>query len=144
MSLTIGFPQASVINIGGKPSSTTDTLSESTSDTAAQRLGVEEEKSTILGKDINRTEKAESADSNQSPTVKELLKRMRELQEQLREQQQQLAATQAASFPTPEAKTTAIMAIQAQIMSTTAALMQVVASLAKELAGSGNVVNTTA
>jgi len=145
MSLTVGFPQAAVINVGGKPPVTADALSDASSETAAQRLGLEEDKKSVsLGDEARGGEKVEGTGSTQSIAVQTLLKRMRELQEQLREQQQQLAATQAASFPTPEAKTTAVMAIQAQIASTTAALMQVVASLAKELAGSGSVVNTTA
>lgn len=145
MSLAVGFPNASVIHIGGKPPVAADPLSDATSETVAQRLGLEEDrKSVSLGDEARGGAKAEGSGSTQSIAVQTLLKRMRELQEQLREQQQQLAATQAASFPTPEAKTTAIMAIQAQIASTSAALMQVVASLAKELTSSGNVVSTTA
>ena len=87
------------------------------------------------------------ASSNQSITVKMLLKRMQELQQQLREQQQQLAAAQAATYPTPEAKTTAVMSIQGQIAETSAALVQVAGSLVKEMAkgsSSGGLVSTTA
>ena len=145
MSLTVGFPNASVINIGGKTPSTVETLSETTADTSTQRLGLEadEKKSVSLG-GAQGSEKAESAGSQQSIAVQMLLKRMQELQEQLREQQQQLAATQAAKFQSAEAKATAVMSIQSQIADTSAALMQVAAALAKELTGSGNVVSTTA
>jgi len=143
--LTVGFPNASVINIGGKTPSTVETLSETTADTSTQRLGLEadEKKSVSLG-GAQGSEKAESAGSQQSIAVQMLLKRMQELQEQLREQQQQLAATQAAKFQSAEAKATAVMSIQSQIADTSAALMQVAAALAKELTGSGNVVSTTA
>ncbi|MNL10712.1 hypothetical protein D3C87_1315200 [compost metagenome] len=145
MSLTIGFPNASVINIGGKSPSTVETLSEAAADTSTQRLGLEadEKKSVSLG-GAQGSEKTESAGSKQSIAVQMLLKRMQELQEQLREQQQQLAATQAAKFQSAEAKATAVMSIQSQIADTSAALMQVAAALAKELTGSGNVVSTTA
>ncbi|MFU2327794.1 hypothetical protein [Pseudomonas sp. NFX98] len=146
MSLTVGFPNASVINIGGKSPSTVETLSEAAADTSTQRLGLEadEKKSVSLGGGTQGSEKAESAGSQQSIAVQMLLKRMQELQEQLREQQQQLAATQAAKFQSAEAKATAVMSIQSQIADTSAALMQVAAALAKELTGSGNVVSTTA
>ncbi|MDD0994522.1 hypothetical protein D3C87_1343430 [compost metagenome] len=145
MSLTIGFPNASVINIGGKAASSAETLSDTTAQSSTQRLGLEgdDKKSVSLG-GAQGSEQAESAGSQQSIAVQMLLKRMQELQEQLREQQQQLAATQAASFQSAEAKATAVMSIQAQIADTSAALMQVAAALAKELTGSGNVVSTTA
>lgn len=146
MSLSVGFPNASVINIGGKSPVVTEALNEATSDAAGQRLGLEEgEKKAVSLGDVRDSEV--DTGSSQSIAVKTLLKRMQELQEQLREQQQQLAATQAAEFPTPEAKATAILAIQAQISSTSAALMQVSAALAKELsnaASTGSVISTTA
>ncbi|WP_433766695.1 hypothetical protein [Pseudomonas putida] len=146
MSLTVGFPSASVINIGGKPLATAETLNEAAADTAGQRLGLEdgEKKAVSLG-DVRGSE-TESG-GNQSVAVKTLLKRLQELQQQLREQQQQLAATQAAEFPTPEAKAAAVMAIQSQIADTAAAMMQVTAALAKEMtkaASTGSVISTTA
>lgn len=146
MSLIVGFPSASVINIGGKTQSTVETLSEAAADTSTQRLGLQadEKKTVTLGGGAQGNEKAESAGSQQSIAVQMLLKRMQQLQEQLREQQQQLAATQAASFQSEEAKATAVMSIQSQIADTSAALMQVAAALAKELTGAGNVVSTTA
>ncbi|WP_130907825.1 hypothetical protein [Pseudomonas sp. Sample_16] len=145
MSLTVGFPNASVINIGGKAPSTVATLTDETSESSTQRLGLEggDKKSVSLG-GAQGSEKAQSTDSQQSIAVQMLLKRMQELQQQLREQQQQLAATQAASFQSAEAKATAVMSIQAQIADTSAALMQVAAALAKELTSSGNVISTTA
>ncbi|MGJ7515225.1 hypothetical protein ACSFE6_12935 [Pseudomonas baetica] len=146
MSLTVGFPSASVINIGGKSPATVETLNESASDTAQQRLGLEEgEKKAVSPGDVRGSE-TESGDS-QSVAVKVLLKRMQELQQQLREQQQQLAAVQAREFPTLEAKATAVMTIQGQIADTSAALLQVTAALVKELTkdtGTGSVINTTA
>ncbi|NUU37594.1 hypothetical protein [Pseudomonas sp. C2B4] len=146
MSLTVGFPSASVINIGGKPPATVEALNEAATETAEQRLGLGEgEKKAVSLGDVRGSE-SESGDS-QSIAVKTLLKRMQELQQQLREQQQQLAATQKAEFPTPEAKTTALMAIQSQIADTSAALSQVAAALAKELttaASTGSVISTTA
>ncbi|KQZ87886.1 MULTISPECIES: hypothetical protein [unclassified Pseudomonas] len=146
MSLTVGFPNASVINIGGKAPSTVATLTDETSESSTQRLGLEggDKKSVSLGGGAQGSEKAQSTDSQQSIAVQMLLKRMQELQQQLREQQQQLAATQAASFQSAEAKATAVMSIQAQIADTSAALMQVAAALAKELTSSGNVISTTA
>ncbi|MBV4522948.1 hypothetical protein KVG88_23045 [Pseudomonas sp. SWRI74] len=146
MSLSVGFPSASVINIGGKAPSTVEALSDASAETSTQRLGLEgdDKKTVSLGGGTQGSEKAESAGSQQSIAVQMLLKRMQELQQQLREQQQQLAATQAASFQSAEAKATAVMSIQAQIADTSAALMQVAAALAKELTGSGNVVSTTA
>lgn len=146
MSLTVGISNAVVINIGGKSPSAVDPLSGTTSETATQGLGLEEDskKSVRLGDDAQRGATADSAGSTQSIAVQLLLKRMQELQQQLREQQQQLAATQAQSFQSPEAKATAVMAIQVQISDTSAALMQVAASLAKELTNAGNLVSTTA
>lgn len=146
MAITVGFPAASIINIGGKSPSTVKTLSEATTETAAQRLGVVEDdkKSVSLGENAQEGVKAESGGSTLSIGAQMLLKRMQELQQQLREQQQQLAATQAANFQSPEAKSTAVMAIQAQISDTSAALMQVAASLAKELTNAGNVISTAA
>jgi hypothetical protein len=146
MSLIVGFPNASVINIGGKTPSTAETLSDATSESSSQRLRLEgdDKKSVSLGGSAQGSEKAESAGSQQSIAVQMLLKRLQELQQQLREQQQQLAATQAASFQSAEAKATAVISVQAQIADTSAALMQVAAALAKELTGSGNVVSTTA
>jgi hypothetical protein len=146
MSLSVGFPSASVINIGGKPPVPAEVLNEAASDTAQQRLGLEEgEKKAVSLGDVRDSQV--DTGSSQSVAVKMLLKRMQELQQQLREQQEQLAATQAQEFPTPEAKATAIMAIQSQIASTSAALSQVAAALVKELtqaASTGNVISTTA
>jgi hypothetical protein len=146
MSLAVGFPSASVINIGGKSPASVEALNEAPSDTALQRLGLEdgEKKAVSLG-DVRGSETESVA--SQSIAVKTLLKRMQELQQQLREQQQQLAATQAAQFPTPQAKATAVMAIQSQIADTSAALLQVAAALAKELtkaSSTGSVISTTA
>ncbi|VVP89109.1 hypothetical protein PS918_03055 [Pseudomonas fluorescens] len=142
----VGFPSASVINIGGKPPAAVEALNEAASDTAGQRLGLEEGEKKAVSLGGVRGSETESG-GGQSITVKTLLKRMQELQQLLREQQQQLAATQAKEFPTPEAKATAVMAIQSQIASTSAALSQVAAALAKELtsaAATGNVISTTA
>jgi hypothetical protein len=145
MSLSVGFPSASVINIGGKAPSTVATLTDETSETSTQRLGLEgDDKKTVSLGGAPGSENAESTGSQQSIAVQMLLKRMQELQQQLREQQQQLAATQAVSFQSAEAKATAVMSIQAQIADTSAAMMQVAGALAKELTGSGNVVSTTA
>lgn len=146
MSLTVGFPNSSMISIGGKPLVPAEALNEAASDSASQRLGVGEGEKKAVSLGDARDSEVDSG-SSQSVTVKTLLKRMQELQEQLREQQQQLAATQAAEFPTPEAKATAVMAIQSQIASTSAAMMQVAAALAKELtsaASTGSVISTTA
>jgi hypothetical protein len=150
MSLTVGFPSAFVINIGGKPPATVEALNETANETATeaaeQRQGLGEgEKKAVSPGDVRGSE-SETGDS-QSIAVKTLLKRMQELQQQLREQQQQLAATQAAEFPTLEAKSTAVMAIQGQIADTSAALSQVAAALVKELtkdASTGSVISTTA
>lgn len=146
MSSTVGFANASVINIGGKATSTTATSADGVTESSTQRLGSEGEgkKPVSLGGGAQGTDKAESTGSQQSIAVQMLLKRLRELQQQMREQQQQLAATQAASFQSAEAKASAVMSIQAQIADTSAAMMQVAAALAKELTGSGNVISTTA
>ncbi|MGH8384901.1 MAG: hypothetical protein ACRESJ_05315 [Pseudomonas sp.] len=145
MSLTIGFPNASMLNIGGKAPST-ESSGDATSETSTQGSALEGDKkiSVSPGGGAQGSEQAESAGSDQSVAVQILLKRMQELQQQLREQQQQLAATQAASFQSAQAKATAVMAIQTQIADTSAALMQVAAALVKELAGSGSVISTTA
>ncbi|BCX67192.1 hypothetical protein [Pseudomonas izuensis] len=135
MSLTVGFPSAFVINIGGKSPAPVESSTEVEGG----------EKKAVSPGDVRGSE-SESGDS-QSIAVKTLLKRMQELQQQLREQQQQLAATQAAAFPTPDAKSTAVMAIQGQIADTSAALLQVTAALVKELtksASTGSVISTTA
>ncbi|HEF4758247.1 TPA: hypothetical protein SAN82_000645 [Pseudomonas putida] len=135
-----------MINIGGKSPATVETLNQAASDTAQQRLGVDESEKKAVSLGDVRSSETETG-GNQSIAVKTLLKRMQELQQQLREQQQQLAATQAAEFPTPEAKATAVMAIQSQIADTSAALSQVAAALAKELtraASTGSVISTTA
>ncbi|WP_160104980.1 hypothetical protein [Pseudomonas izuensis] len=135
MSLTVGFPSAFVINIGGKSPAPVEASTEAEGG----------EKKAVSPGDVRGSE-SESGDS-QSIAVKTLLKRMQELQQQLREQQQQLAATQAAAFPTPDAKSTAVMAIQGQIADTSAALLQVTAALVKELtksASTGSVISTTA
>lgn len=148
MSLTVGFPNAAAITIGGKSPATVGTLSDGASETGAALPNKE-------GSGDNRVKAGGGAQdaaapensSNQSIAVKMLLKRMQELQQQLREQQQQLAAAQAASYPAPEAKATAVMSIQAQITNTNAALAQVTANLVKELAkdaSSGGLISTTA
>jgi hypothetical protein len=149
MSFTVGFPNAAVLNIAGKPLSTTNALSDNTADGAAQRLGVVEgdKKTVSLGGAGQDSSKTESAGSSQSIAVQMLLKRMQELQQQLREQQQQLAATQAASYSSPEAKATAVMSVQQQIADTAGAIAQVAGALAKALtegSTAGNVVSTTA
>jgi len=149
MSFTVGFPSAAVVNIGGKSAVSTDALSDTTAEGAAQRLGVDEgdKKTVSLGGAGQGSAKTESAGSSQSIAVQMLLKRMQELQQQLREQQQQLAATQAASYSSPEAKATAVMSVQQQIADTAGAIAQVAGALAKALtegSTSGNVVSTTA
>lgn len=148
MSLSVGFPNASAVTIGGKSSETINTLSQSTAEASTLALGGEDKgdgNQVRTGGGPAETGKSE-AGSNQSIAVKMLLKRMQELQQQLREQQQQLAAAQAAAYPTPEAKEAAVMAIQGQIADTNGALAQVTANLFKELAkvsGTGSVVSTT-
>ncbi|MCU1753053.1 hypothetical protein [Pseudomonas sp. 6D_7.1_Bac1] len=151
MSITVGFPNAGGITIGGKSLATLKALNDATAETAAQRVGGKEgDSKQVRTGPVGQSQGTEAnADDggNASITVKTLLKRMKELQEQLRQQQQQLAAAQAASYPTPEAKTTVVMAIQAQIASTNGALMEVAGNLVKEMAkgsSSGSVVNTTA
>ncbi|MGE8336025.1 hypothetical protein [Pseudomonas laurylsulfatiphila] len=153
MSLSIGFPKAAGITIGGKPAATIPALGDATEDAGAKAPGVKEGDGTRvktgpagLGQSAGAQAESETSD-NMSVAVKVLLKRLKELQQQLREQQQQLARAQAASYPTPEAKTTAVAAIQAQVAETTGAILQVSASLIKELtkgSGTGSVVNTTA
>jgi hypothetical protein len=151
MSITVGFPNAGGITIGGKSLATVNTLSDATADTSTQLLGGKEGDSKQVrtgpvGQSPDTPTKADDG-GNTSVTVKMLLQRMKELQEQLRQQQQQLAAAQAASYPTPEAKATAVMAIQGQIAETNGALMEVSSSLVKELtkgSSSGSMVNTTA
>lgn len=143
MSMSIGFPNAAAVTIGGKTTATVNALSEASAD-AEDALGERKVRADLRTETENKTEKSEST---QSIATKILLKRMQELQQQLREQQQQLAAAQTRPYATPEAKTTAIMAIQGQIADTTGALQQVTGSLIKELAkesGSGALVNTTA
>ncbi|MCP2022287.1 hypothetical protein [Pseudomonas laurylsulfatiphila] len=153
MSLSIGFPNAAGITIGGKPAATMPVLGDATEDAGAKAPGVKEGDGTRVktgpaGLGQSAGAQAESGTSdNTRVAVKVLLKRLKELQQQLREQQQQLARAQSASYPTPEAKTTAVAAIQAQVAETTGAILQVSASLIKELtkgSGTGSVVNTTA
>ncbi|MBV7512998.1 hypothetical protein [Pseudomonas sp. PDM25] len=153
MSLSIGFPNAAGVTIGGKSAATIQALNDATAEAADKALGTKEGdgnqvKTGPLGLDKSAGAQTETPDeSNQSVAVKVLLKRMQELQQQLREQQQQLAAAQAASYPTPEAKTTVVMAFQGQIAETNGALLEVSAALVKELAkgsSTGAVVNTTA
>jgi hypothetical protein len=153
MSLSIGFPNAAGITIGGTSAATIRAVGDATGDTAANAPGVKEGDGTQvktapvgLGESAGASVESETSD-NTSVAVKVLLKRLKELQQQLREQQQQLAQAQAASYPTPEAKTTAVAAIQGQVAETTGAILQVSASLIKELtkgSGTGSVVNTTA
>lgn len=143
MSMSIGFPNAAAVTIGGKTTAAVNALSEASAD-AEDALSERKVRADLRTETENKTEKSEST---QSIATKILLKRMQELQQQLREQQQQLAAAQARPYATPEAKTTAIMAIQGEIADTTGALQQVTGSLIKELAkesGSGALVNTTA
>ena len=153
MSLSIGFPKAANITIGGKPAATIRASGDATEDAGAQALGVKEGDgiqvktgSAGLGQSAGAQAESETSD-NTSFAVKVLLKRLKELQQQLREQQQQLAQAQAASYPTPEGRTTAVAAIQAQVAATNGAILQVSASLVKELtkgSGTGSMVNTTA
>ena len=153
MSLSIGFPNAAGITIGGKSAAAIRALGDGAEDGAAKALGVKEGdgnqvKTGPVGLGESAGAQADSqASDNTSVAVKILLKRLKELQQQLREQQQQLAQAQAASYPTPEAKTTAVSAIQGQVAETNGAILQVSASLIKELtkgSGTGSVVNTTA
>ncbi|MFY0727997.1 hypothetical protein [Pseudomonas sp. NFX15] len=151
MSLSIGFPNAAGITIGGKSVATIRDLSDATDDGAAQALGAKESDTQVktgpVGLGASAGAEAEPQSDNSSITIKVLLKRLKELQQQLREQQQQLAEAQATSYPTPEAKTTAVAAIQGQVADTNGAILQVSASLIKELtkgSGTGSVVNTTA
>ncbi|MGE8177108.1 hypothetical protein [Pseudomonas fluorescens] len=151
MSISVGFPNAGGITIGGKSLATINALNDARAEaetplTAGKEGDSKQVKTGPVGQNTGTEAQADDGGS-QSITVKMLLKRMKELQEQLRQQQQQLAAAQAASYPTPEAKTTAVMAIQGQIAQTNGALMEVSSSLVKELgkgANSGSVVNTTA
>ena len=153
MSLSIGFPNAAGITIGGKSAATVRALGDATEGAAAKALGAKEGDGTQvktgpvgLGESAGAQAESETSD-NTSVAVKVLLKRLKELQQQLREQQQQLAQAQAASYPTPEAKTTAVAAIQGQVAQTNGAILQVSASLIKEMSkgsGTGSVINTTA
>ncbi|WP_460116294.1 hypothetical protein [Pseudomonas sp. H2_D02] len=148
MSISIGFPNAAAITIGGKSAATLNALSEASADAADEALGETQAPGKVRANLATEAEsKTEKSDSDQSIATKILLKRMQELQQQLREQQQQLAAAQARPYPTPDAKTTAILSIQGQIADTTGALQQVTGSLIKELAkesSSGSLVDTTA
>ncbi|KAE9642354.1 hypothetical protein EJA70_19115 [Pseudomonas sp. PB103] len=150
MSLSVGFPNASAITIGGKSTATIDALNEATAQTSTPLTGKEGGDSTKVrtGAPAQEDSKAESG-GNQSIAVKMLLKRMQELQKQLQEQQQQLAAAQAANYPTADAKAAAVMSIQGQIAQTNGALSEVSGNLIKELAkdassSSGGLVSTTA
>lgn len=153
MSLSIGFPNAAGITIGGKSAATIRASGDMTEDVAVTAPGVKESDGTQvktgpvgLGESAGTQAESQTSD-NTSVAVKILLKRLQELQQQLREQQQQLAQAQAASYSTPQAKTTAVAAIQGQVADTNGAILQVSASLIKELAkgaGAGSVVNTTA
>ncbi len=152
MSLSVGFPNAAGITIGGKSATTIRAVGDATEEAAASALGVKgsdsnQVKTGPVGLGESAGAKESEASDNTSIAVKVLLKRLQELQQQLREQQQQLAQAQAASYPTPEAKTTAVAAIQGQVADTNGAILQVSASLIKELtkgSGTGSVVNTTA
>lgn len=148
MPLSVGFPNAGALTIGGKSPSTINALNEATAETATQVPGKEEGRDNQVrtGGGVQDEAKSEGG-STQSIAVQVLLKRMQELQQQLREQQQQLAAAQAASYPTPEAKDTAVMLIQGQIADTNGALSQVAGNLVKELAkdsSAGGLISTTA
>lgn len=151
MSISVGLSNPAGVTIGGKSAATIRALNDATEADAAKALGTSKDddkqvKTGAVG--LDKSSEADAPDtSNQSATVKMLLKRMQELQQQLREQQQQLAAAQAASYPTPEAKSTAVMAMQGQVAQTSGALLEVAAALVKEMtkgSGSGSVVNTTA
>ena len=153
MSFSVGLPNAAGVTIGGKSAATIRALDDATAEVAGKVLGTAEGdgnqvKTGPLGLDKSAGAQTETPDnSNQSVSVKILLKRMQELQQQLREQQQQLAAAQAASYPTPEAEATVIMTIQGQIADTNGALLEVSGALVKEMAkgsSTGSVVNTTA
>jgi len=152
MSLSVGFPNAAGITIGGKSASTLRAQSEATADGAAQALGTKQGdgkqvRTGTVGLDKGADPQEAQASDNTSIAVKVLLKRLKELQQQLREQQQQLAAAQAATYSTPEAKVTAVSAIQGQIADTNGAILQTSASLIKEVtkgSSTGSVVNTTA
>lgn len=146
MSFNVGFPNAAAVTIGGNTSATLKALSEGSAQAADEALGETQANAKVRADRPQAEGAAEKSDSNQSVTVKMLLKRMQELQQQLREQQQQLAAAQARAYATAEAKATAVMAIQGQIVETTGALQQVTGNLIKELAKdspSGALVNTT-
>ncbi|MGE8152498.1 hypothetical protein ACQKP5_14755 [Pseudomonas vancouverensis] len=150
MSLSVGFPNAAGITIGGKSAATIHALSDASADSAAQALGAQpDDGKQVRTGAVGLEEPAAQpeAPDNTSITVKVLLKRLKELQQQLREQEQQLAAAQAASYPTPEAKITAVSAIQGQIADTNGAILETSASLIKEMANgasTGSMVNTTA
>ncbi|WP_166219796.1 hypothetical protein [Pseudomonas atagonensis] len=148
MSLTVGFPNAAGVTIGGKSAATVNALSDATAQASTEILAKDEGDSNQVrtGGPAQDDSKAESG-GNQSIAVKMLLKRMQELQKQLQEQQQQLAAAQAASYPTPEAKAAVVMSIQGQIADTNGALSEVSGNLIKELAkdsNSGGLISTTA
>ena len=100
MSLSIGFPNAAGITIGGKSAATVRALGDETQDAAAQALGAKEGGAQVktgpvgLGESAGAQAETQASD-NTSVAVKVLLKRLKELQQQLREQQQQLAQAQA-------------------------------------------------
>jgi hypothetical protein len=152
MSLSVGFPNASGITIGGQSAATLRTQNEATADAAAKALGTKEGddkqvRTGPVGLDKSAGTQEEQAGDNTSVAVKVLLKRLKELQQQLREQQQQLAAAQAATYSTEQAKLTAVSAIQGQIAETNSAILQTSASLMKEVtkgSSTGSIVNTTA
>ena len=150
MSLSVGFPNAAGITIGGQSAATLRALSDAAADAAAQALGTKDDDKQFrtgpVGLDKSADTQKSEADDNTSVAVKVLLKRLKELQQQLREQQQTLAAAQAASYSTPETKIAIVSGIQGQIAETNSALLEVSASLIKEMAkgsSTGSVVNTT-
>lgn len=148
MPLSVGFPNAAAVTIGGKSAATLNTSSEASAEPTDEALGETQESGKVrTGAGPEAGGKAQDSGSTQSIAVQILLKRMQELRQQLREQQQQLAAAQARAYPTEDAKTSAVMAIQGQIADTSGALLEVTGNLITELArdsSSGALVNTTA
>lgn len=146
MTITTGVSRFNVI-INPPKSMATEELSKTTVETAAKRLGLEEEEALVVRMSKDEDESGSAKGKGASIAVRELIERMKELQQLLRQQQQQLAAAQAASYPTPEGKATTVMGIQGQMANTNAALQQVAAALAKELSSesmASSMIDTTA
>ncbi|MDQ0125513.1 alanyl-tRNA synthetase [Pseudomonas lini] len=147
VSLSSGISGFKVV-ISTPAATSIETLSKTSAETAAKRVGLEPEAD---------VEVKLSTDANQESTgakgkgvdiaVQELLKRMKELQQLLRQQQQQLAAVQAANYPSAEAKTASVMGVQGQIAGTVGALQQVASALAEALSKdsiTSSMIDTTA